>query len=114
MVSEEVEFNAETQGSREDKAEGVRAALGWTRQSLIPLVVTPLYRDMAKSLSAANYCNGDSDSISTCIDSGGLSCHYWLDNAAKPCPGIGIIGQLPQVIGYPRVRVAGDAEFILS
>jgi hypothetical protein len=76
--------------------------------------LTPLYREMAKSLSAANYCNGDSDSISACIDSGGLSCHYWLDNAAKPCPGIGIIGQLPQVVGYPRVRVAGDAEFILS
>jgi len=76
--------------------------------------LTPLYREMARSLTAAGCCNGNSESIPTCIDSGGLSCHYWLDNAPKPCPGIGIMGQLPQVVGLPRVRVAGDEEFILS
>lgn len=76
--------------------------------------LTTLYRDMARALSNLHYCNGDSDSIPTCIDSWGLSCHYWLDNAAKPCPGIAIMGQLPQVLGYPRVRVTGDEKFVLG
>ncbi|HCB13067.1 MAG TPA: hypothetical protein DEP36_05795 [Gammaproteobacteria bacterium] len=76
--------------------------------------LTKLYRDMANALSDLHYCNGNSDSISACIDSWGLSCHYWLDNAAKPCPGIAIMGQLPQVLGYPRVRVTGDEKFILN
>lgn len=75
--------------------------------------LTPLYRDMAVKLADLHYCNGHSTSIPTCIDSWGLSCHYWLDNAVKPCPGIGIMGQLPQVIGYPRVRITGDESFIL-
>jgi len=76
--------------------------------------LTPLYRDMAHALTDLHYCRGESESIATCIDSYGLSCHYWLDNAAKPCPGIGIMGQLPQVIGYARVRVPGDEKFILA
>jgi hypothetical protein len=28
----------------------------------------------------------------------GLSCHHWLDKARKPCPGMGILGQLPSVL----------------
>jgi len=82
--------------------------------------LTPLFRDMALSLSAMPYCAGDSNFVHECIESMGLSCHYWLDTGiyggklvAKPCPGIGIIGQLPEVIAQPRVRVAGDAAFIL-
>ena len=73
-----------------------------------------LYRDMARALADLHYCTGDSDSIATCIDSWGLSCHYWLDNAAKPCPGIAIMGQLPQVLGQARVRVTGDEKFVLG
>jgi hypothetical protein len=75
--------------------------------------LTPLYVEMAHKLSSLSYCDGESVSIPACIDSYGLSCHYWLDNAAKPCPGIGIIGQMPQVVGLSRVRVTGDAAYIL-
>ena len=28
----------------------------------------------------------------------GLSCHHWLDKAVKPCPGPGILSQLPSVL----------------
>jgi hypothetical protein len=28
----------------------------------------------------------------------GLSCHHWLDKGVKPCPGQGILAQLPSVI----------------
>jgi hypothetical protein len=28
----------------------------------------------------------------------GLSCHHWLDKARKPCPGMGILAQLPSVL----------------
>ena len=74
-----------------------------------------LYRAMAKRLVELGYSNGASDSIPTCINSSGLSCHYWLDNAPKSCPGIGIMGQLPQILGcaVARVEVDGDKEFIL-
>lgn len=82
--------------------------------------LTPLFRDMALSLSAMPYCEGDSNVVHECIESMGLSRHYWLDTGiyggkltAKPCPGIGIIGQLPEVLGQTRVRIAGDADFIL-
>lgn len=77
-------------------------------------VLTPLYQDMAKALADLHYCNGAIDSVPACVDSWGLSCHYWLDTAAKPCPGLGIMGQLPEILGYPRVRVTGDAPFVLS
>jgi hypothetical protein len=76
--------------------------------------LTPLYRDMAYALSDLHYCNGNSESIPACIDSWGLSCHYWLDTYAKPCPGIAIMGQLPEVLGYSRVRVKGDEKFTLT
>ncbi len=75
-------------------------------------ILMPLYRDMAHALADAHYCIS-SDATPACVDSWGLSCHYWLDTAAKPCPGLGIIGQLPEVFGYPRVRVTGDARFVL-
>lgn len=91
--------------------------LAWTYSGMGKMLspaLTTLYRDMAHKLSDLHYCNGNSDTIATCIDSWGLSCHYWLDNAVKPCPGIAIMGQLPQVLGYPRVRVTGDEKFILS
>ena len=91
--------------------------LGWTYSGLGKALATQmktLYRDMARELSDLHYCHGDSDSIATCVDSSGLSCHYWLDNAAKPCPGIAIMGQLPQVLGHPRVRIAGDQDYILG
>ena len=91
--------------------------LGWaysgSRKALSP-TLTPLYVDMAHALSDLHYCNGDSDSIPNCIDSWGLSCHYWLDNAVKPCPGIGMMGQLPQILGHSRVRVSGDEKFIMN
>jgi len=28
----------------------------------------------------------------------GLSCHHWLDKGSKPCPGLGILGQMPSVL----------------
>jgi hypothetical protein len=76
--------------------------------------LTPLYRDMAVALATSGACRGTGQSIPTCIDSWGLSCHYWLDTAVKACPGIGIMGQLPQVLGRPRVRVGGDDAFMLN
>lgn len=82
-------------------------------------ILTPLFRDMAKALSALPLSSGDSTSIQDCVESRGLSCHYWLDTGGadlkgvRPCPGLGVIGQLPQIIGSPRVRVNGDADFIL-
>ena len=72
--------------------------------------------DRAKRDPKVSECRGRvSDSIAACIDSYGLSCHYWLDTAVKPCPGVGIMGQLPQVLGQPdRVAVAGDGKYILA
>jgi hypothetical protein len=99
-----------------EQHKGVPNRLAWSYSGsgkALSNALTPLYSAMAKKLAELPFCNGHSDSISTCIDSWGLSCHYWLDNAVKPCPGIGVIGQLPQVLGYARVRVDGDEKFIL-
>ena len=75
--------------------------------------LVPLYSDMAKELADLGHCAGESNSIPACISSTGLSCHFWLDNAVKPCPGIAIMGQLPEILFKPRVRIAGDEPFIL-
>jgi hypothetical protein len=100
-----------------EQHKGVPNRLAWSYSGsgkALSNALTPLFREMAKQLAGMPYCNGHSESIATCIDSWGLSCHFWLDNAVKPCPGIGIIGQLPQVLGHPRVRVAGDEKFVLG
>ncbi len=74
-----------------------------------------VYVKLAHALGSSPVGSGVSDSIAACIDSYGLSCHYWLDTAVKPCPGVGIMGQLPQVLGQPdRVAVAGDGKYILA
>ncbi len=97
--------------------QGVPNRLGWAYSGsgkFLSSALTPLYQEMARTLATSGYCNNHSDSIPACIDSWGLTCHYWLDNAPKPCPGIGMMGQLTQVLGWPRVRVKGDEDFVLS
>jgi len=89
-----------------------RTYSGTDKDSISPKLAS-LYRDLALQLAATTFCAGHSPSIAACIDSWGLSCHYWLDNALKPCPGIAIMGQLSQVVGQPRMRVDGDEKFIL-
>jgi len=72
------------------------------------------FESMAYAVSGTTVGSGVSSSTANCVDSYGLSCHYWLDNAVKPCPGIGIMGQLPQVLGHPaRVEVPGDKKWII-
>jgi len=96
---------------------GIPDRLAWVysgnTKPLVP-ALNALYRDIAKKFVDLGYSNGDSDTIRTCIDSWGLSCHYWLDTFPKACPGIGIMGQLPQILGRDRVRLAGDEKYILS
>ena len=81
----------------------------------IGTALAEIYEKMAYAVAGSPFGSDVSDTIGTCIDSYGLSCHYWLDNAVKPCPGIGIMGQLPQVLGHPdRIAVDGDAKYILN
>jgi hypothetical protein len=74
--------------------------------------VAAIYEAYAKAFLDKGCSSAGSGDITTCINSTGLSCHYWLDTYPKTCPGAGIMGQLPEVLGWQRVRVAGDAAFI--
>jgi hypothetical protein len=71
----------------------------------------------AQLISEGFVSRGDSStgvlSVNEVAASRGLSCHYWLEMAAKPCPGAGIMGQLPQILGNPELRVPADAAYIL-
>lgn len=78
----------------------------------------PKYAKVAKAMGEELVSRGLSDagrtSVNECVASRGLSCHYWLHMAAKPCPGVGIMGQLPQVLGYNEVRVKGDEDLRIA
>lgn len=92
-----------------------RLAYAFAGKKAVGTALADAMERMAYAVSGTPMGSGVSNSIATCIDSYGLSCHYWLDNAHKPCPGIGIMGQLPQVLGHPtRVAVSGDEKLILS
>jgi hypothetical protein len=74
-----------------------------------------LYNQMAEKLGDSPLGSGTADSIAECINSMGLSCHWWLDNTVKSCPGIGIMGQLPQILGCAdRIAVEGDSKLMLA
>lgn len=92
-----------------------RLARAYAGRKAIGTALAAIYEKMAYALAGSPYGSDVSDAIATCIDSYGLSCHYWLDTAIKPCPGIGIMGQLPQVLGHSeRIAVEGDAKYILT
>ena len=69
---------------------------------------------MAKEFEDRGFSKPGAATINECVASCGLSCHYWLATHVKPCPGAAIMGELPQVLGLERVRVAGDEDFIMS
>ena len=71
------------------------------------------YQNMAQEFEDRGYSKPGSDTINGCVASNGLSCHYWVASHVKPCPGAGIMGQMPEVLGWDRVRIAGDEAFLL-
>lgn len=83
---------------------------GGDKSALTSPKVGRVSRAMAAELVSRGRAPAMATSVNECIASRGLSCHFWLDMAKKPCPGVGIMGQLPQVLGYDEVRVAGDED----
>ncbi len=83
-------------------------AYGADKSALTSPLVGRVSKAMAEELVARGRSPGLGGSVHECIGSAGLSCHFWLDMAKKPCPGVGIMGQLPQVLGFEEVRVKGD------
>lgn len=81
---------------------------GGDKSALTSPLVGRVSKAMAEELVAQGAALAAASSVNECIASRGLSCHFWLDMARKPCPGVGIMGQLPQVLGYDEVRVKGD------
>lgn len=87
---------------------------GGDKSALTSPKVGRVSKAMAEELVSRGRSPGLAASVHECIASRGLSCHFWLDMAKKPCPGVGIMGQLPQVLGYAEVRVAGDEDLRLA
>ncbi|MFO1328892.1 MAG: peptidoglycan recognition family protein [Rubrivivax sp.] len=83
---------------------------GGDKSALTSPTVGRVSRAMAEELVSLGRAPASAATVNECIASRGLSCHFWLDMAKKPCPGVGIMGQLPQVLGYDEVRVAGDEK----
>jgi hypothetical protein len=71
------------------------------------------FQNMAREFADRGYSSPGASTINQCVASAGLSCHYWVASHAKPCPGAAIMGQLPQVLGWERVRIPGDEAFFL-
>lgn len=59
-----------------------------------------VYAKIAEVFTANGLLAATSTDINTCINSTGLSCHWWLDHAVKSCPGPLIMAQLPRILGY--------------
>jgi hypothetical protein len=70
------------------------------------------FQRLAMEFEDRGYAKPGSKSIVECDGSTGLSCHYWLDTRIKPCPGAAMMSQLPEVLGYDRVRIKGDEAFV--
>jgi hypothetical protein len=78
------------------------------KSALTSPTVGRVSRAMAEELAGLGRAPGTAQTTNECVGSRGLSCHFWLEMAPKPCPGVGIMGQLPQILGYDEVRVSGD------
>jgi len=69
-----------------------------------------------KALADAFVARGDapttSDNLRVCIDSLGLSCHWWLDYYPKSCPGAPIMSQMPEVLGKSAVVLPGAEKYL--
>lgn len=83
---------------------------GGDKSALTSPTVGRISKAMAGELVSRGISPSAANSVNECIASRGLSCHYWLDMAKKPCPGVGIMGQLPQLLGFDEVRVKGDED----
>lgn len=77
-------------------------------------ILTKHYQKMAKEFEDRGYSKPGAATINECVASCGLSCHYWVANHIKPCPGAGIMSQMPQVLGWEQVRIAGDEAFMMG
>ena len=69
------------------------------------------YRKLADAFVSRGDAPATSDNLRVCIDSLGLSCHWWLDYYPKSCPGAPIMAQMPEVLGKSAVALAGAEEF---
>lgn len=87
---------------------------GGDKSALTSPLVGRVSKAMAEELVSRGIAPAAANSVNQCIASRGLSCHFWLDMAKKPCPGVGIMGQLPQVLGYDEVRVNGDSDLRIA
>lgn len=72
------------------------------------------YQNMAQEFESRGYSKPGGTTINECVASCGLSCHYWVASHVKPCPGAGIMSQLPQVLGWEQVRITGDEAFMMN
>ena len=72
------------------------------------------YQNMAREFEDRGFSKPGAATINECLNSYGLSCHYWVASHQKPCPGAAIMGQMPQVLGWDRVRIKGDEAFMLN
>lgn len=73
-----------------------------------------LYKEVALDFATRYTNGGTAESINTCINSSGLSCHWWLDTFLKSCPGIPMFMQLPEVLGFAPYSHASLSKYQLS
>jgi hypothetical protein len=76
--------------------------------------IDALYKEIAEDFATRYTTAGTADSINTCINSVGLSCHWWLDTYLKSCPGIPIFMQLPEVLGFAPYKHASLSKYLLT
>ncbi|NNM73089.1 N-acetylmuramoyl-L-alanine amidase [Enterovirga aerilata] len=72
-----------------------------------------LYPDIGADFASRYPCAGAQSSINSCINTVGLSCHWWLDTALKSCPGVPMFTQLPQVLGFSEYKLASLSKYQL-
>ncbi len=72
------------------------------------------YQNMAQEFESRGYSKPGGATINECIASTGISCHYWVASHVKPCPGAGIMSQLPQILGWSQLRITGDEAFMMN
>jgi hypothetical protein len=73
-----------------------------------------LYKSIAEDFATRYKTSGTADTINACINSTGLSCHWWLDTYLKSCPGIPMFTQLPKILGFEPYKLASLEKYQLA
>jgi hypothetical protein len=104
-LSVEVANTGKTVGMNDMQLSALKQLFSWVRMRFgVPNVMGTGYLGSDTTMNALTrkVCDAApapvTNNPAAPASSQGLSCHHWLDKGSKPCPGLGILGQLPSVL----------------